>query len=163
MSRSERAALDHLRSPSASPQPADVTALLAWADEHVFERRAVAEEAELLTAALRRGHGTAVDLTALRAALAQRDYVRDAQRSVLTARDVLRCELELVFAARVPANHDGHLVGEPDAAPEWVGLDALGRIDLRPPIAGFLPAVITGLAPTIPYLGNLWRDRQARP
>lgn len=115
LSRNERAALDHLRGQSASPRPADVTALLAWADEHVFERRALAEEAELLTAALRRGHGTAVDLTALRAALAQRDYVRDAHRTVLTARDVLRCELELVFAAQ--DGRGAHAALAPEHAP----------------------------------------------
>jgi ADP-ribose pyrophosphatase YjhB (NUDIX family) len=75
--------------------------------------------------------------------------------------DQRRRQVELVFAARLPANHGGELVGEPDAEPAWVGADALRRIDLRPPIAGFLPAVITGQAPTIPYLGNLWRDQQA--
>lgn len=100
LSPAEGAALDRLRGRSASPQPADAAALLAWADEHVFERRAVAEEAELLAAALRRGAGTAIDVTVLRTALEQRDYVRDARHTVLTARDVLRSELELVFAAQ---------------------------------------------------------------
>lgn len=72
-----------------------------------------------------------------------------------------RRQVELVFSARVPANHDGDLVGEADAEPAWVGVDTLRQVSLRPPIAGFLPAVINGQAPTIPYLGNLWRDHRA--
>jgi ADP-ribose pyrophosphatase YjhB (NUDIX family) len=72
-----------------------------------------------------------------------------------------RRQVELVFSARVPADHDGELVGEQDAEPAWVGVGKLRRLALRPPIAGFLPAVIDGRGPTIPYLGNLWRDRQA--
>lgn len=72
-----------------------------------------------------------------------------------------RRQVEVVFSARVPTNHDAALVGEADAEPAWVGLESLRRLRLRPPIAGFLPAVINGQAPTIPYLGNLWRDHWA--
>ncbi|MGC4112721.1 MAG: hypothetical protein QM747_20335 [Nocardioides sp.] len=31
------------------------------------------------------------------------------------------------------------------------------HLRLRPPVAGFLPAVAKGWAQTAPYLGNLWR------
>lgn len=55
------------------------------------------------------------------------------------------------FSARVSANHDGDLVGEADAERAWVGIGHLGC----------LASVIKGKAPTIPYLGNLWRDDQA--
>jgi 8-oxo-dGTP diphosphatase len=72
-----------------------------------------------------------------------------------------RRQVELVFSARVPANHDVDLVGEADAEPAWIGVDMLRQVALRPPIAGFLPAVINGQVPTIPYLGNLWRDHRA--
>lgn len=80
--------------------PVDVAELAAWADEHVFERKAVASEPELLEAALARGRGRDFSVPDLRAALRSRDYVREGESVKLTARDALRCELELVFAAQ---------------------------------------------------------------
>lgn len=75
--------------------------------------------------------------------------------------DRQRRQVELIFVARVPANHDAALVGEADAEPAWVNVDDVRRLPLRPPIGGFLPAVISGQAPTVPYLGNLWRSHRA--
>lgn len=67
-----------------------------------------------------------------------------------------RC-VELVFTASVAATCDTPLVGEPGVEPMWVPVGEVRRLRLRPPIAGFLPGVVAGTAPTAPYLGNLWR------
>lgn len=83
-------------------QPGDAAAAVVWADEHLFERRSVVEEHELLSAALSRGRGEDFDLGALRVAVEKRGYVREPGSDRLTSRDVLGCELEVVVAA-----HDG--------------------------------------------------------
>lgn len=88
------------RSRAEPADAADPAALLAWADAHVFERRAVAAEHELLALALARGRGLDFDLADLRLALMARDYLRDGDSGTLTSREALRCELELVLAAR---------------------------------------------------------------
>lgn len=87
---------------SGSGERADVAAAVAWADEHLFERRSVVNDYELMAAALARGRGEAFDLAGLREALDKRHYVREAGTRKLTSREVLRCELEIVVAA-----HDG--------------------------------------------------------
>jgi ADP-ribose pyrophosphatase YjhB (NUDIX family) len=68
-----------------------------------------------------------------------------------------RRRAELVFVAKVAANHDEELAGEDGVEPAWVPVADIRHLNLRPPIAGFLPAVVLGQAPTAPYLGNLWR------
>ena len=54
---------------------------------------------------------------------------------------------------------DFALRGEPGTRPEWVGRDRLRQIDLRPPIAGYLPAVMHPHRSDAAYLGNMWRPR----
>jgi hypothetical protein len=49
--------------------------------------------------------------------------------------------------------------GEPGATPEWLSRDRLRRIDLRPPIAGYLPAVMQRHRSDAAHLGNMWRPR----
>jgi ADP-ribose pyrophosphatase YjhB (NUDIX family) len=68
---------------------------------------------------------------------------------------------ELVFVAKVAASHDDALVGEEGVEPAWVPVADVRRLNLRPPIAGFLPGVVLGQAQTAPYLGNLWRPDDA--
>ena len=80
--------------------PADAAGLVAWADAHLFERRSVVADYELLTAALARGRGEDFDLAALRTAVDQRGYIREDGTRKLTSQAVLRCELDLVMAAR---------------------------------------------------------------
>jgi conjugative relaxase-like TrwC/TraI family protein len=114
--RDERKALASLRNlaPLATVRP-DVPGIVAWADEHLFERRSVVNDYELLAAALARGRGEEFDLAALREALAQRGHIREAGTRRLTSREVLRCELEIVVAA-----HDGrnrHAPLSPDFRP----------------------------------------------
>lgn len=102
MTRAERAALQEVgvtRRPSPNHEM-DAAGLVAWADEHLFERRAIVEEAELLATALARGRGSAVTLESIRCAVEQRGYLRDSVSTRLTSRDVLRQELNLVLAAR---------------------------------------------------------------
>lgn len=97
----ERWALEQLR--AVGPQhlpPADPGALAAWAEQHLFERRSVVDEHELLATALTHGRGQSFNLAALRQAVEARDYIREAGTSKLTSRDVLRCELDIVLAAR---------------------------------------------------------------
>lgn len=66
--------------------------------------------------------------------------------------------VELVFLATVSGNDAERLgPGEPGTTPTWVHADELRGLDLRPPIAGYLPALLHGRRGTAPYLGNLWR------
>ena len=85
-----------------SAKPAEVAGITAWADEHLFERRSVVNDYELMSAALARGRGEDFDLAALREAIEARGYIREDGTSKLTSREVLRCELGIVIAA-----HDG--------------------------------------------------------
>lgn len=88
-----------------TPRPAEkanLSEIMAWADEHLFERRAVIHEHELMAAALERGRGLDFDLVALRLAIDQRGYLREKNADKLTSREVLAWESEVVIAA-----HDG--------------------------------------------------------
>jgi conjugative relaxase-like TrwC/TraI family protein len=101
MTVDERAALIAIRGLKPQrPQQADVAAIVAWADQHLFERRSVVDEHELLSTALAHGRGQTFDLAALKQAVEARDYVRDDKTRQLTSREVLRCELDIVLAAR---------------------------------------------------------------
>ncbi|MFT4083304.1 MAG: NUDIX hydrolase [Nocardioides sp.] len=71
-----------------------------------------------------------------------------------------RC-VELVFVARVGAREEVTLAGEHGVEPAWMSLERVRQVNLRPPIAGFLPDVVRGRAQTAPYLGNLWRPEGA--
>ncbi len=81
-------------------KPANVAGIAAWADEHLFERRSVVNDYELMSAALARGRGEDFDLATLRHAIEQRGYVREVGTSKITSREVLRCEIGIVMAAR---------------------------------------------------------------
>lgn len=83
-------------------EKADLAGIVAWADEHLFERRAVVRDHELMAAALERGRGMDFDLAALRLAIDQRGYLREKDSDKLTSREVLAWESEVVIAA-----HDG--------------------------------------------------------
>ena len=103
MTADEAKALGALRSVQPKPaKPADVAGITAWADEHLFERRSVVNDYELMSAALARGRGEDFDLAALRDAIEKRAYIREDGTRKLTSREVLRCELGIVVAA-----HDG--------------------------------------------------------
>jgi len=81
---------------------ADLAGIVAWADQHLFERRSVVNDFELMSAALERGRGEDFNLGELRQVVDGRDYFREEGSRKLTSREVLRWELEVVVAA-----HDG--------------------------------------------------------
>lgn len=116
MEAKERRLFAELRSrpPSAAHAP-DVGSALAWADAHLFERRSVVHDYELLSAALARGRGQDFSLAALSAALEQRGYLREEGSRRLTSREVLGCELEIVVAAHDGRGRHGELA--PNYAP----------------------------------------------
>lgn len=108
LTKDESAALAGLR--TVSPQPtrsADIAGVVAWADEHLFERRSVVQEHELLSEALARGRGEDFTVAQVRESIDQRGYVREEGTRKLTSREVLGWELESVMAAREGRNgHD---------------------------------------------------------
>lgn len=101
MTAEERSALNALRDLKPErPHVADMRGIVAWADQHMFERRSVVSEHELMSTALAHGRGQTFDLAALKQAVEERGYVREEGTQALTSREVLRCELDLVLAAR---------------------------------------------------------------
>lgn len=69
--------------------------------------------------------------------------------------------VELVFHAvtsRGAAQNLGS--GEPNGKPTWITAAALGGLNLRPPIGGFLPALLRRNHGSAAYLGNLWRPER---
>jgi hypothetical protein len=101
MTRVERSAMNALRDFKPQRlQAGDAAGIVAWADEHLFERRSVVAEHELLSTALAHGRGQTFDLSALNQAIDARNYIREQGTRQLTSRDVLRCELDIVLAAR---------------------------------------------------------------
>lgn len=83
-------------------QKADLAGIVTWAEQHLFERRSVVRDHELMAAALERGRGMAFNLDELRQAVEQRGLLREKDTDKLTSREVLGWELEVVVAA-----HDG--------------------------------------------------------
>ena len=83
-------------------QKADMAGIVTWAEQHLFERRSVVHDHELMAAALERGRGMDFNLDDLRQAIDQRGLLREKDTDKLTSREVLGWELEVVVAA-----HDG--------------------------------------------------------
>lgn len=116
LAKSDQAALDALRAVMPRQKAkADMAGVVAWADEHLFERRSVVNDYELMSAALARGRGEDFDLVALREAIEKRGYVREKGTHKLTSREVLRCELGIVMAANEGRNM--HRALSPDYQP----------------------------------------------
>ena len=101
LSLDEKAALGSLKSVRASVSAlrADAAQLVAWADAHLFERRSVVFEHELLSAALARGRGQNVSVDELRKAIEARHYARQIGTDKLTSQEALQCELDIVLTA----------------------------------------------------------------
>jgi hypothetical protein len=89
------------RTEPAEKQKADVSAIVAWADQHIFERRAVVNDYELKSTALARGRGEDFDLDDSIQAMDERGYVHQRDNwHKLTSRELCRCESEAVSAAQ---------------------------------------------------------------
>jgi conjugative relaxase-like TrwC/TraI family protein len=102
MNESEHSALASIKSgklppplPETSP---DLGQYLAWADAHVFERRAVSSDYELISHALAYGRGQNFELKELETMLSGMEYYRDAGSRKLTSPEVLERELEIMNA-----------------------------------------------------------------
>lgn len=78
----------------------DLAAVIGWADEHVFERKAVVAEHELWSAALGRARGANLDLAAIQAEIRRRGYLCETGTRRLTSPEVLDAEMAVVLAAR---------------------------------------------------------------
>jgi len=96
----DRQALAVLGGPVTGKENADVRAVVAWADEHLFERRSVVNDYELMSAALARGRGQDFDLAELVQAIEQRGYIRDEDGRKLISRELYRCEREIIRIAQ---------------------------------------------------------------
>ncbi|HTB62589.1 MAG TPA: MobF family relaxase, partial [Opitutales bacterium] len=118
LSQADHTALDTLRGVTLrTPAKANVTEIVAWADEHLFERRSVVNDYELMAAALAHGRGEDFDLAAMREAIEKRSYIREDGTHKLTSRDVLCCELDIVMAAREGRRRHASLNPDFDCAP----------------------------------------------
>jgi len=74
---------------------------LAWADDHLFDRKSVVHEYELWRHALEHARGSEFDVTKLRQASARRDYIRDRNdpRKV-TTRETMAREWDVLQRAK---------------------------------------------------------------
>ncbi len=111
MPRAEREALTLIaptKLPTSLPalmtQKPDVSGLAAWADRHLFERKAVLADHELLAAALARGRGENFTLEELEAAVMERGYIFSEDGRKLTSREALTRELKVALCVEDGAN-----------------------------------------------------------
>lgn len=69
--------------------------------------------------------------------------------------------VEVIFVGLLDS-HDGEPhAGEAGTTPTWLPVADLAAVNLRPPIAGYLPNVMQGRFYTAAYVGNLWRPPAA--
>lgn len=72
--------------------------------------------------------------------------------------------LDIVFAATEAASSAQPEAREPGLEPLFVPVDEVGRLDLRPPLAGHLRSLLgLGSQRYAPYLANMWRPVSGRP
>lgn len=101
MSPEERKALDQLRNVTpVEARKADASKAVVWAEEHLFERRSIVKDYELLSAALAHGRGENFSLEELMRAMDARKYEKYKGTRKITTKENLECELEIVFAAQ---------------------------------------------------------------
>ncbi|HQF37966.1 MAG TPA: MobF family relaxase [Opitutaceae bacterium] len=99
MTREEKTALAGIRiRPPGCPVRANVQEIVAWADAHLFERRAVVQDHELMAAALSRGRGQDLDLATIRAEIDRRGYIHEDGSRRIASRETLRREIAVVTA-----------------------------------------------------------------
>lgn len=66
--------------------------------------------------------------------------------------------VDIVFSATDPAPHRQPEIREPSLFPVFVPVDEIHELDLRPPLAGHLRALLGSRSERYaPYLANLWR------
>jgi len=80
---------------------ADILAAVAWAEEHLFDRRSVVPEYEIWRHALEHTRGENLTVEELQAVTRKRDYIRNQRRPyAVTTRAVLEREWEIVCMAK---------------------------------------------------------------
>jgi conjugative relaxase-like TrwC/TraI family protein len=116
MNDTERAALDGIKPDKLPPLlpssvAPDIAGMVAWADAHVFERKAVTTDYELMACALAHGRGENFSVDEVADAVARADYVRDATSRKLTSQPVRDCEWDIVCATLEGRNSYAPFVG----------------------------------------------------
>jgi conjugative relaxase-like TrwC/TraI family protein len=141
MTAVEKSSLDHLtvaKSSASGSAENFCEQAVAWAEEHLFERRSIVQEHELWRHALERTRGQDVSLADLQTVTQQRGYVRfkDHPGRVSTREHLLR-EWEMVEIAKTGFGNCHPLVWEPkpfnpqlDAEQREALEELLGNINL---------------------------------
>lgn len=108
----EQAALDALRqvSPPGEREKADLPALLAWGERHVFDRKSVVPSHELMAAALLRGRGQNFSLTVLRQTLERMPMIFAVDQGQIISRELVELEAGLVAIARKTSRTEGGFI-----------------------------------------------------
>ncbi len=100
----ERESISALKhgSSTASAESNSTTAIaaVAWAEEHLFDRRSVVPEYELWRHALEHARGQGVTLSAIQRATRERNYIRGEHPYEVTTRAALKREWGIVCMAR---------------------------------------------------------------
>jgi conjugative relaxase-like TrwC/TraI family protein len=113
MSESERAALRQLpnRSQKTADAPMNISEVIQWAEDHLFDRHSVALECQIWQHALERGRGENFSVDDLKKFARRRPYIRSSERSAeITLREVLLREWEIVQTVKVGAGNCRPLV-----------------------------------------------------
>jgi conjugative relaxase-like TrwC/TraI family protein len=116
MSADERQELAALiagaRGVDREPNPAIAQAAVAWAEEHLFDRKSVVHEHEIWWHALERARGQEIEIAEVHAAAALGGYIRDEENPWrITIRAVLQREWEIVEMAQNGIGHYAALSG----------------------------------------------------
>jgi 8-oxo-dGTP diphosphatase len=64
--------------------------------------------------------------------------------------------VEITFRGDLIGDELPELCGEEGRRPQWVEMDAVPRLNMRPPLAGYLRRATSDRGPA--YLGNQWRS-----
>ena len=92
--------LDKQRSPDTA-QKITASQAVAWAENHLFERRSVVHEHELWRHALEHARGQNLSTSEIQDATQKRDYIRDEQsQGQVTTREVMERELNIIRLAQ---------------------------------------------------------------
>jgi 8-oxo-dGTP diphosphatase len=71
--------------------------------------------------------------------------------------------VDIVFGAAAAATEEPQQ-HEPGLAPAFIPVEQISRLDLRPPLAGHLRAMLSHRRPLYaPYLANMWRPARGSP
>jgi conjugative relaxase-like TrwC/TraI family protein len=117
MTEDEISSLHYLtaaKSPVLIPDVKVAEQAVVWAEQHLFERRAIVHEHELWRHALERARGRDVSLADIQAVTRQRGYLRfDHHPGQVSTREHLERELQIVCAVRQGISDCYPLVWEP--------------------------------------------------